>query len=338
MVFYYQNGDTLKEALNVYSEAKKPFFFIISFDQQEGYCVPLSQISYSPLSFSFPGNKTGGARVAPKKPFSFSCPAFTLQHTLSYSEYEQQFARIQRELSLGHTFLLNLTRQSEVISHFSLVELFYLSEAKYKVWLKDKFISFSPETFIRINEEGIIATYPMKGTIDASLQDAPALLLNNPKELAEHHTIVDLMRNDLNQVAENIMVTRFRYLEKITTEQGAIYQSSSEIIGRLRSEYKHRIGDLMARLLPAGSISGAPKSSTLKIIRETENYQRGFYTGIAGLYDGKSLDSCVLIRYLERQKGKYFYKSGGGITAYSDSRAEYQECLQKIYLPVHPCG
>ena len=337
MIFYYRNGEALKEALNVYGAAEEPFFFVISFDQQEGYCVPLHQIDSSPLSFVFPGNRTGSMAI-PQKLYPFSRPAFTLRHTLSYSEYEKQFARVQKELALGHTFLLNLTQQSEVISHFSLAELFSLSKAKYKVWLKNKFVSFSPETFIRINKQGDIATYPMKGTIDANSPDAAALLLNNQKELAEHHTIVDLMRNDLSQVAKNIAVRRFRYLEKLTTERGAIYQTSSEITGRLQTKYRYKIGDLLTRLLPAGSISGAPKSTTLKIIKETENYQRGFYTGIAGLYDGKSLDSCVLIRYLEWQKGKYFYKSGGCITAYSDPQAEYQECLQKIYLPIQPCG
>jgi para-aminobenzoate synthetase component 1 len=86
-------------------------------------------------------------------------------------------------------------------------------------------------------------------------------------------------------------------------------------------------------LLPAGSISGAPKVKTLEIIKNAENYERGYYTGTAFYFDGDNLDSCVLIRFIEQTEKGWVYKSGGGITIYSDARKEYQEILDKIYVP-----
>ncbi len=88
-------------------------------------------------------------------------------------------------------------------------------------------------------------------------------------------------------------------------------------------------------LLPAGSVTGAPKKKTLEIIEETENYDRGYYTGIFGIFDGKNLDSCVLIRFIENQiTDKLIYKSGGGITFLSDAEKEYDEMLKKVYVPI----
>jgi para-aminobenzoate synthetase component 1 len=86
-------------------------------------------------------------------------------------------------------------------------------------------------------------------------------------------------------------------------------------------------------MLPAGSISGAPKKQTLKIIEQAETHKRGFYTGIAGYYNGHVLDTCVLIRFIENCKNNYIYKSGGGITSLSKPEDEYNELIDKIYVP-----
>ena len=109
------------------------------------------------------------------------------------------------------------------------------------------------------NRQNKIYTYPMKGTIDASQPNAKANLLKDEKEQREHYTIVDLMRNDLAMVAKNIKVSRFRYIDSIYTEQGEILQTSSEIYGELEDNWQNKIGSILAALLPAGSISGAPK-------------------------------------------------------------------------------
>lgn len=87
-------------------------------------------------------------------------------------------------------------------------------------------------------------------------------------------------------------------------------------------------------MLPAGSISGAPKEETVRIIQQAEQEPRGFYTVVFGYYDGTVLDTAVLIRYIEKEGDKYYYRSGGGITAYSDCKSEYEEVIEKVYLPI----
>ena len=174
----------------------------------------------------------------------------------------------------------------------------------------------------------------MKGTIDATLPHAAEHLRSDYKESCEHHTIVDLMRNDLSRVATSVRVARFKYLTELHTIKGSLLQMSSEIRGQIMPAYRHALGDLMRELLPAGSICGAPKGKTLELIQEAEGYPRGYYSGVCGYFDGKDLDSAVLIRYVEEaQDGQLYYRSGGGITINSRAEDEYQECIQKIYIP-----
>jgi para-aminobenzoate synthetase component 1 len=175
----------------------------------------------------------------------------------------------------------------------------------------------------------------MKGTIDASLPNAEQVILSDEKELSEHVTIVDLIRNDLSAVAKNVNVNRFRYVEKIQTSQKNLLQISSEIAGDLPDDYASFIGSTLISLLPAGSISGAPKRKTIQIIREAEQEKRKFYTGVFGYFDGINLDSAVMIRFIEQEGEKFYYRSGGGITAQSEAEKEYQEAIDKIYAPVY---
>ena len=212
-------------------------------------------------------------------------------------------------------------------------EIFHRSEASYKVWLKDQFVCFSPEIFVRINN-GIISSFPMKGTIDANVDNAEKRLLNDEKEVAEHHTIVDLIRNDLSRIATRVEVEKLMYIDKIKTNRGDLLQMSSQISGKLPENYQQSIGTILAKLLPAGSICGAPKPKTLEIIRNVESCQRGYYTGVFGVFDGVNLDSCVLIRYLEQEGQELVFKSGGGVTFLSDCPTEYNELIQKVYVPI----
>lgn len=222
--------------------------------------------------------------------------------------------------------------------------------------ISNPFVCFSPETFVRI-KGGRIYSYPMKGTLDASLPNAEKLLMEDRKEAAEHATIVDLIRNDLSQVAEDVRVDKYRYIDVLHTNKGNILQTSSEISGRLPEDYPHHLGEILDAQLPAGSITGAPKDKTMQIIHEAEGYDRGFYTGIMGIYDQGELNSAVMIRFIEEEtspvdfeadgkknfkasegKGdeasrKLYFKAGGGITSKSDCRKEYEEVIQKIYLP-----
>jgi para-aminobenzoate synthetase component 1 len=259
---------------------------------------------------------------------------------LPFSAYQKTFDLVKENLNYGNSFLTNLTAETPIELGASMEEVFTEARAKYKLFVKDNFLCYSPETFVQITPEGKISSFPMKGTIDAKLPNAEQLILNDLKEKYEHTTIVDLIRNDLSKICNKVWVERFRYLEKIQKDDGQeLLQVSSEVCGQLPEDWKDNIGDIFEKLLPAGSISGAPKSKTVSIIQEVEqltyeNGKRGFYTGIFGVFDGERLNSAVMIRFIEKRNGQFFFKSGGGITTRSDARKEYQEMIDKIYLPL----
>jgi para-aminobenzoate synthetase component 1 len=247
--------------------------------------------------------------------------------------YQPKFTFVVDQIHKGNSFLTNLTQPTEVQTNLSLLDLFQFGSAKYKLWLKNQFVVLSPETFVRIQGR-TISSFPMKGTIDASIENAAKMILNDPKEKAEHATIVDLIRNDLSLVAENVDVKRYRYVEKLTTNRQDLLQVSSEISGQLPENFYSRLGDILFALLPAGSITGAPKPKTMEIIEQAEEYERGFYTGICGWFDGENLDSAVMIRFIEQEGEQLIFKSGGGITSQSDLNKEYIELIQKVYVPI----
>jgi len=134
-------------------------------------------------------------------------------------------------------------------------------------------------------------------------------------------------------VADYVRVNRFRYAETVEGTSGPLLQVSSEIEGRIRTGYRGKIGSILSHLLPAGSVTGAPKEKTVEIIRKVENYDRGYYTGIFGWFDGHNLDSAVLIRFMEKTEKGLFFKSGGGITSLSNPGDEYKELIKKVYVP-----
>lgn len=258
--------------------------------------------------------------------------SMTIVQAPSIEDYTRSFSIVREGLMRGDSFLANLTR-STVVDASPLEDIFHAASAPYRLLIPDEFVCFSPETFVKISAEGIISAYPMKGTIDASAPDARRRLEEDPKELAEHYTIVDLLRNDLGIVADDVSVTRFRYFDRVATRRGDIFQTSSEITGSLPADWKTRMGDIIAHLLPAGSICGAPKEATLRIIDRAEGEPRGWYTGVFGYFDGWSLDSGVMIRCVQRHPdGSLRFHSGGGITVNSNCRNEYDEMIQKIYL------
>ncbi|MEZ7874426.1 MAG: aminodeoxychorismate synthase component I, partial [Bacteroidales bacterium] len=235
----------------------------------------------------------------------------------------------------GDSYLANLTCKSRISTDLTPYTILSSTNSPFAFYIPDRFLSFSPERFVKV-ENGIISSFPMKGTIDATLPDAEERILNNYKESCEHATITDLIRNDIGMVSENVWVERYRYIDKISTDRGEILQVSSDIRGRIKPEYTNSLGSLIMSLLPAGSISGAPKRSTVELISKAELLPRGFYTGVAGFFDGKILDSAVLIRYIEFDSyGNMFYRSGGGITINSNVEEEYSEMINKIYLPLN---
>ena len=247
--------------------------------------------------------------------------------------YRRRFDIVQRHLRRGDSYLVNLTSRMEVATNLSLQNIYRASVARYKVWAEDEFVCFSPEIFLQING-GKISCCPMKGTIPADAPDAAARLMASRKEAAEHATIVDLIRNDLSMVATHVTVENYRYMERLHTNKGDIFQTSSRITGTLPAGFESRLGEIVFSQLPAGSITGAPKPMTCRIISEAEDYSRGFYTGVMGCWHDGILDSAVMIRFLDTDGRRLWFKAGGGITAKSDCHSEYLETLEKAYVPI----
>lgn len=322
------NREETISRMNEFGKNRLPFFFIISFSGEACGVFPSEFAAQNNIFFNFQG-------------VHFNYPILLdqvkslnlIKNPVSFEAYSQSFEVVQKHLNRGNSYLVNLTFPTPIHCEHTLKTIFHSAFAKYRIYYQDQFVAFSPETFVKISN-GKIATFPMKGTIDASTQNAEILLLENSKELAEHATIVDLLRNDLSRVASNVKVEKFRYIDEIKTSDKCLLQVSSEISGELPPDYTKKIGSIIFELLPAGSISGAPKQKTLEIISEAETYERGYYTGITGYFDGENLDSCVLIRFVEKNNDQLIYKSGGGITTQSIAREEYQELIDKIYVPV----
>jgi para-aminobenzoate synthetase component 1 len=345
------------DQLNEWGRSRVPFLFLIDFEMMKPKAWRLDEVTPDEILFSL--NGYSNARENNRVSKDIKMDSFPI----SFDEYKAKFDFVHERLSYGDSFLVNLTvkspvtinnersrRQdtfkvsdatlgnkipnaSEPLVNNSLLDLFFLADAKYKCLLQNEFLCFSPETFVQIKDRKIFS-YPMKGTMDASLPNAEKELLGNKKELAEHITIVDLIRNDLSRVATNVTIKRFRYVEEIKSRDKKLLQVSSEITGDLPEDYTEQLGSIIVSLLPAGSISGAPKPKTIEIIQEAEKEKRGYYTGVFGYFDGKNLDSGVAIRYIEQVGKNTFYRSGGGITSQSSAIDEYNEVIQKIYVPI----
>lgn len=364
------------DKINRLASQDESFLFVINYQGDKAFIRQLSDINPEECLFDFEGR--GNLSHAWKETLKEETSETTWQiEPPLYEDYERSFNIVKSNIMAGNSYLTNLTNRVPVSCNLSLEEIFHRAKGKYKLLLRRKrtqaedkahlkeenieenltpFVCFSPETFVRI-KGGRIYSYPMKGTLDASLPNAEKLLMEDRKEAAEHATIVDLIRNDLSRVAEDVRVDKYRYVDVLHTNKGNILQTSSEISGRLPEDYPHHLGEILDAQLPAGSITGAPKDKTMQIIQEAEGYDRGFYTGIMGIYDQGELNSAVMIRFIEeetspvdfeadgeknfkanagkkpKESRKLYFKAGGGITSKSDCRREYEEVIQKIYLP-----
>ncbi|MDE6131206.1 MAG: aminodeoxychorismate synthase component I [Muribaculaceae bacterium] len=322
------SADSLRERMNALGRRRLPFVWGIDFDCRHGFLTDCPADPHNGIRWHVRG--CGNSEDLPKN--TAAKPRMTVVSTPSADEYSRMFGTVMAGLRRGDSFLTNLTAGSQVDCDCSLEDIFRNANAPYRLLLDDDFVCFSPEPFVRI-ADGNIYTYPMKGTADATIENAESLLLGDYKELCEHHTIVDLMRNDLNSVACDVAVRRFRYVERIDTADGAILQTSSEISGRLPREREFEFGDIIMPLLPAGSITGAPKEATVRLIHKAETMPRGWYTGVFGYFDGRVMDTAVMIRCIQRgADGLLYFHSGGGITVNSVCDEERDELIAKVYL------
>ncbi|WP_300673513.1 aminodeoxychorismate synthase component I [Soonwooa sp.] len=315
-------------AIDKLSLSQMPFVFFIDFLKNKMILLTEDELEKTNIKIDFPNYQNIDN-------LQFNNSNFKLNFKIENLEtYKKGFNLVQENLRKGNSYLVNYTRQTPIDINYSLEEIFAHSKAKYKACIPEKIVFFSPETFIEIRNNKI-STHPMKGTIDANIPNAKELLKANIKEKAEHYTVVDLLRNDLSIVANDVKVDEFQRIDFIQTQQKNLFAMSSEISGTLKPKFQNKIGTILNLLLPAGSILGAPKKKTLEIILEAEQYDRGFYSGICGYFDGKDLDSCVMIRFIEKQGENYVFKSGGGITHQSQLLDEYEEMKNKIYAPIY---
>lgn len=317
--------EEIKNRINELAPMHRSFLFAFDYEMKNGFLIedPLCQTD---VLWRVPGYSNFQSQpVAHHLLFK---PQYT-----DYATYRRKFDIIHQGLMHGDSFLTNLTIKTPIECDYSFTEIIKASNSPYALMIADRLVCFSPETFVKINKEGVISSYPMKGTIDATLPNAKEIILSDYKESAEHYTIVDLIRSDLSRASTQVNVSRLRYIDQLNTSKGSILQVSSEIQGQLPAGYLSKLGNIIMELLPAGSISGAPKPMTVDLIRRAEGEDRGFYCGVFGYFNGYELDSAVMIRYIEKQDGKLYFRSGSGITINSNCESEYNEVNQKVYLP-----
>ena len=188
----------------------------------------------------------------------------------------------------------------------------------------------SPETLVKL-EDGILHTFPLAGTRPRGKTEEEDLtlekeLLADEKELAEHNMLVDLGRNDLGRISKfgTVEVEKLRSVER--------FSHVMHIGSTVRGEIKDGCDalDAIASVLPAGTLSGAPKIRACELIAELENNKRGIYGGAVGYIDfAGNMDTCIAIRLAYKKNGQVFVRSGAGIVADSVPEREYEECLNK---------
>ncbi|KXB53960.1 anthranilate synthase component I [Lachnoanaerobaculum saburreum] len=188
----------------------------------------------------------------------------------------------------------------------------------------------SPETLVKL-EDSILHTFPLAGTrprgkSEKEDKELETELLADEKELAEHNMLVDLGRNDLGKISKfgSVVVEKFHSIERYSH----VMHIGSTVRGEIRPEYDAL--NALEAVLPAGTLSGAPKIRACQLIEELENNKRGIYGGAIGYIDFTgNMDTCIAIRLAYKKNGKVFIRSGAGIVADSDPDKEYMESINK---------
>jgi para-aminobenzoate synthetase component I len=349
-----RKSDEAFRRMDALGKAGTPFLFVLDYALERPLVLRLDEIDPGRLRFAFPnGSNLPEADAKPRNPEW----GIRTIHSLDPEKYRQAFEIAHQAFMAGESYLLNLTASTPVDYCGRLPQLLEHLDAPYRLWVSGEllgqenegFLVFSPESFIRM-ENDAIKTFPMKGsrrTSPEQREQAIRTLLEDPKEAAEHVTVVDLLRNDLARISTGVHVPRYRYVEDVRLPDSLLLQTSSEIVGELPSRWREQIGSILRELLPAGSVTGAPKRRTCEHIAIAERIlgqSRGHYTGVCGLFDGTNLDSAVMIRFLEDvapldgqpDMRRGCFKSGGGLTVSSNWEREWEELNHKISLPLEP--
>lgn len=254
---------------------------------------------------------------------------------ISKEQYISAINKIKEYIADGVTYEVNYTYPSEVLTNLNGLELFeaILEKQKtpYNTFLETDdltLLSFSPELFFRL-EGNKILTKPMKGTVpclnDGKDEERRNFLFNDEKNRAENIMIVDLLRNDLGRISKTgtVQVDKLFEIEKHPT----VFQMTSEILGELEDNIT--LFDIFRAIFPCGSITGAPKISTMRVIEELEPFERNIYCGAIGFLSPDIAEFSVPIRILYGKNNKYTYHAGGAIVWDSTAEDEWDETLVK---------
>ncbi|MDD6728210.1 MAG: anthranilate synthase component I [Eubacteriales bacterium] len=253
---------------------------------------------------------------------------------VQYGEMVEKAKRYIREGDIFQVVLSNRLEAEMDGSLFSTYEVLRkLNPSPYMFYFSSDDIEIagaSPETLVKLDGKTLY-TYPLAGTRprgktddeDKALEES---LLNDPKELSEHNMLVDLGRNDLGKISKfgTVKVDKFHQILKFSH----VMHIGSTVKGEIRDD-KTAL-DAVDAVLPAGTLSGAPKIRAMEIINELENNKRGIYGGAIGYIDlTGNLDTCIAIRIAFKKNGKVYVRSGAGIVADSVPEKEHQECINK---------
>ena len=205
--------------MNEYGGKSIPFLFIFDFELMKPIVLQLHELDSSLIRYAIEDDFIAYRNYdySQKQQVDFSLQ----KSPLAFDRYEKAFKIVKENLNFGNSFLTNLTAETPIQINCDLQDLLELTTAKYKIWIKDQLMCFSPETFVQINKNGTLSSFPMKGTINASARNAEEQILADEKERYEHTTIVDLIRNDVSRVAKKVWVERFRYIERVKKEDGS---------------------------------------------------------------------------------------------------------------------
>ena len=255
----------------------------------------------------------------------------------SKEEYCSMVEKAKRHIYEGDIFQIVLSNRLEAGFEGSLLNTYRmlrtLNPSPYMFYFSGTDVEVagaSPETLVKL-ENGVLHTFPLAGTRPRGKnakedEELEADLLKDPKELAEHNMLVDLGRNDLGKISKfgTVEVEKYHCIERYSH----VMHIGSTVRGEIRDD-KDAL-DAVDAVLPAGTLSGAPKLRACQIINDLENNKRGIYGGAIGYIDFTgNLDTCIAIRIAYKKNGKVFVRSGAGIVADSVPEKEYQECINK---------
>ena len=265
-----------------------------------------------------------------KSKIDFTC-------NVSKEEYCKLVEKTKEYIVDGDIFQAVISRQFSSPYEGSLINPYRVlrttNPSPYMVYMKiddDEIMSTSPETLVRL-ENGRLTTFPVAGSRPRGLteeedQELEADLLSDEKELSEHNMLVDLGRNDLGRISrfDSVEVTKYMMIHKYSK----IMHICSQVEGDIRDDCDAL--SAIESVLPAGTLSGAPKIRACEIIEELESEERGVYGGALGYLDFTgNMDTCIAIRMAVKKDGRVYVQAGGGIVADSIPENEYQESANK---------